>query len=72
MIEGLRKIGGAFSESLEHKCSGIFLSSPGKGIKLLTILVYRHTEKGTFYYNEISGSRGIEDRTIFGIGISGN
>ena len=72
MIEGLRKIGGAFSESLECKCPGILLSVPGKGVKLLTILIYRHTAKGTFYYNEISGSGGTEDRMIFGIGTTGN
>ena len=43
--QGQGKIEGGCSVLQGHDCPGIFLFSPGKGKKVLTVLVQRHTEK---------------------------
>lgn len=57
----LGKIRGAFSESMEHNYPGILLSLPGEAKKVFTVLIHRHIEKGSIHYNEISGSKEIDD-----------
>lgn len=61
MIADLGKIRGAFSEPMEHNYPGTLLSLPSEAKKVFMGLIHRRIEKGTIHFNEISGSKEIDD-----------